>query len=138
MTAQPRRNESQVQLDSEALRIASETRGAMTEAVTGLRAAQEAMRQELAALRTQNAAEHKENSVSIAAVRHEIEHRFDRLDERTSDKVQRADEARSEGDAALHQRINTFQARLLTWSLGVITTSLIGVLVWLANKQGGL
>ena len=137
MTAQPRASDVQGQVDSEALRIASETRGAMTEAVTGLRTAQEAMRQELAALRSQNAAEHKENSVSIAAVRHEIEHRFDRLEERTSDKVQREGEARSEGDAKLHLRINAFQSRLLTWSLGVIASALIGVIGWLVTKQGG-
>lgn len=137
MTAQPRASDVQGQIDSEALRIASETRGGFAEAVKGLRDAQEAMRQELAALRSQNAAEHKENSVSIAAVRHEIEHRFDRLEERTSDKVQRVDEARSEGDAKLHQRINAFQSRLLTWSLGVATTGLIAVLAWLANTRGG-
>lgn len=136
MSGQPQRNGAQAQLDTEALRIASETRGAMTEAVTGLRTAQEAMRQELAALRSQNAAEHKENSVSIEAVRHEIEHRFDRLEERTADKVQHIDKARSEGDAGLHQRINAFQSRLLTWSLGVIATVLIGVIGWLVTKQG--
>ena len=136
MSGEPQQRQAQRQIDSEALRIASETRGAMTEAVTGLRTAQEAMRQELVALRSQNATEHKQNSVAIEAVSREIEHRFDRLEDRTGDKVQRVDEERVKGDAELHTRLNAFQSRLLTWSLGVIATVLIGVIGWLVTKQG--